>query len=308
MASTSTKTLFQLDSQPTWFENITIRPNGTLLATRLDIPEVWAIDPSTSTGKSVLRLPPSSAPTNALTGICEVTPDVFAIGSIIYDLPGGTGPKAGSCAVWLADLTGEDVKLKKIIDTPEIAMINGMATWDSKTLLITDCLNGKIYKLDVETGAHSIALEDETMTLPPDAPVPFAINGLKVHRTASQAYVYYTTTTRASVYRLPVTADLQPSGPVETLAQGTIADDIAVANDGTVYVCTNITNTVIRIPASGGEFVKIAGEEKGMELAGSTACVLSADEKTLYVSTAGGNATPVDGKTEPAKVVEIRLA
>lgn len=301
-----TKTLFQLTNQSTWFENIAIRPNGTLLATRLDVPEVWSIDPATSTGTCLLRLP-ASEPANALTGICEVTPDVFAIGTTIYDLT-GVGPTAGSGSVWLVDLSGGAVKLDKIADTPDIGAINGMATWDSKTVLLTDCLHGKIYKLDIETGVYSIALQDETMTLPPNAPFPFAINGLKVHRAPSQAYVYYTTTTRQSVYRLPVTSGLEPCGPVETLAQGLLADDIAIAEDGTVYVCTNTMNTIVKIPAAGGgEVVTVAGQAEGMELAGSTACVLSQDEGTLYVSTAGGNAMPVDGRTEPAKIVEIKL-
>lgn len=300
------KTLFQLTDQPTWFENIAIRPNGILLTTRLDVPEVWSIDPATGTGTCLLRLP-ASEPANALTGICQVTPDVFAIGATIYDLT-GVGPTAGSGSVWVVDLTGETVTLCKVADTSEIGVINGMATWDSKTVLLTDCLHGKIYRLDIETGIYSIALEDETMTLPPNAPFPFAINGLKVHRAPSQAYVYYTTTTRQSVYRLPVTSHLQPSGPVETLAQGLLADDIAIAGDGTVYVCTNTMNTVVKIPSGGGEVVNVAGQAQGMDLAGSTACVLSKDERTLYVSTAGGNAMPVEGRTEPAKIVEIKLS
>ncbi|KAF7560112.1 hypothetical protein G7046_g4019 [Stylonectria norvegica] len=304
--SSSTKTIFQLSSQPSWFENIAIRPNGTLLATRVDTPELWAIDPSTSTGKSLLRLPDSAAPVNGLSGICEVSPDVFAIGSLVFDI--ATGPKGGNSAIWLADLTGAEPKLTKIADTPEIAMVNGIATWDSKTILVTDCFNGKIYKLDVSSGAHSIAFEDETITCPPNAPLPFAINGLKVHRTSTQAYVYYTTTTRGAVYRLPVTADLQASGPVETLAEGIVPDDLAVARDGTIYVCTNVTNTIVKVPAGGGAAVKIAGNETSLELAGATACVFGKDESVLYVSTAGGNATPVDGKTEPAKVVEVSLA
>ncbi|CAM1511025.1 Fc.00g085380.m01.CDS01 [Cosmosporella sp. VM-42] len=304
----STRTLFQLDSQPTWFENISIRSNGTILATRLDVPELWAIDPTTGKGSVLLRLPESAAAAKALTGICELSSDVFAVGNIDYDPFSGGAPQAGNCAVWLADLTGEEPKFSKVVDIPEIGMINGMATWDSKTVLVTDCLNGKVYKLDVTTGSYSIALEDETMTLPPNAPFPFAINGLKVYRTATQAYVYYTTTTRASVFRIPVTADIQSAGPVETLASGLLCDDFAVAKDGSVYVCTNILNTIVKIPAEGGAFVHIAGEEKGMTLAGSTACVFGEGEKVLYVSTAGGNATPVDGKTEPAKVVEIKLA
>ncbi|KAK7402922.1 hypothetical protein QQX98_011320 [Neonectria punicea] len=277
-------------------------------ATRLDVPEVWAIDPASSTGSSLLRLPlAADDPTNALTGICEIRPDIFAIGAGIYDMTGGTGPKPGSFSVWLADLTGTEPLVSKITDTPDIAMINGMATWDEQTALITDCLHGKIYKLDVFTGAYSIALEDESMTLPSIHPFPICINGLKVHRMPTQAYVYYTTTTRQSVYRLPVTPALEAAGPVETLATGLSPDDIAVAQDGTVYVCTNTMNTVVRIPSDGGEAVAVAGYVNGMDVAGSTACVLGEGEKVLYVATSGGIMAPVGGESEPAKVVEVRL-
>ncbi|KAJ3464313.1 hypothetical protein MRS44_009099 [Fusarium solani] len=304
----STRTLFQLSSQPTWFENISIRPNGTILATRLDVPEVWAVDPTNSSGSLLFRIPlPKDVPSQALTGICALRPDVFAIGAGIYDMTGGTGAKAGSFSVWLADLTGQEPKVTKVTDTPEIAMINGMATWDENTALVTDCLSGKVYKLDVISGTYNIALEDETMEIPAGAPFQVGINGLKVHRTAEQIHVYYTTTTRYSVYRMPVTHELKPAGPVETLASGVVPDDLVVAHDGTVYVCTNVTNTVARIPLGGGDVVTVAGEAKAMTLAGPTACVLGEGEKVLYVATAGGNATPVDGKTEPAKVVEVRL-
>ncbi|KAI8717537.1 SGL domain-containing protein [Fusarium sp. LHS14.1] len=304
----STKTLFQLSSQPTWFENISIRPNGTILATRLDVPEVWAIDPVTSSGSSLFRIPlPKDVPSQALTGICALRPDVFAIGAGIYDMTGGAGAKAGSFSMWLADLTGQEPKVTKVTDIPEIAMINGMATWDENTVLVTDCLKGKVYKLDVTSGTYNIALEDETMEIPAGAPFQVGINGLKVHRTSDQIHVYYTTTTRYSVYRMPVTQELKHAGPVETLTSGVVPDDLVVARDGTVHVCTNVTNTVARIPPGGGDVVTVAGEAKAMTLAGATSCVFGEGEKVLYVATAGGNATPVDGKTEPAKIVEVRL-
>ncbi|KAF4966675.1 hypothetical protein FSARC_5664 [Fusarium sarcochroum] len=304
----STKTLFQLDSQPTWFENICTKSNGTVLATRLDAPEVWAVDPTTSSGSQLLRVPlPEDVPNPALTGICHLRPDIFAIGAGSYDMVENLAPKPGSWSIWLADLTGEEPKVTKAADMPELGFVNGIATWDENTVLVTDCLKGKVHKLDVTTGSYSVALEDESMEIPADAPFQVGINGIKVHRTSEQTYVYYTTTSRFSVYRVPVTQELQAAGPVETLASGIVADDIAVARDGAVYVCTMVTNTVARIPAAGGEVATVAGEEKAMTVAGSTACVLSEDEKTLYVVTAGANAVPVDGKTEPAKVVEVKL-
>ncbi|KAF4496874.1 hypothetical protein FAGAP_6956 [Fusarium agapanthi] len=210
-----TRTIFQLDSQPTWFENISLRPSGTILATRLDIPEVWEIDPEKSTGSKILRIPlPDDIPNPALTGICCLKPDVFAVAAGSFDMIGGAKPKPVSWSIWVADLAGQQVKVTKIADMPEIGMINGIATWD----------------------------------------------------------------------------------------------DFAVAHDGALYVCTNISNTVVRIPASGGEAVVVAGEAKAFDVAGSTACVFAEDEGVLYVSTSGANAVPVDGKTEPAKIVEVELS
>lgn len=182
-----------------------------------------------------------------------------------------------------------------------------MARWDERTILVTDCLNEKIYRLDISSGSYSIALEDETMTLPPNAPFPICINGLKVHRAAKQAYVYYTNTTRQSVFRLVVTPALEPAGPAETLASGLLPDDLAVAQDGTVYVCTNTTNKVVRIPLGDGEAVAVVGEANDLAVAGSTSCVFGKGEKVLYVATSGGIMAPVDGRSEPAKIAEIRL-
>ncbi|KAF9776239.1 hypothetical protein IL306_005605 [Fusarium sp. DS 682] len=302
------RTIYQLASQPTWFENITLRPNGTILATRLDVPEVWAIDPEKSCGSQLLGIPlPKEVPNPALTGICSLKPDVFGVAAGSFDIVGGSKPKPGSWSVWLADLTGEQPKVTKVVDMPEIGMINGIATWDENTALITDCLYGKVYKLNIATASYNVALEDETLTIPADAPFQVGINGIKVHRSSEQTYVYYTTTSRFCVYRVPVTQEVQTTGPVETLASRVVADDFTVARDGSIYVCTNISNTVVRIPATGGEAVVVAGEAKAFDVAGSTACVFGEDGIVLYVATCGANAVPVDGKTEPAKIVEVKL-
>ncbi|KAF4341090.1 hypothetical protein FBEOM_4960 [Fusarium beomiforme] len=302
------RTIFQLASQPTWFENIALRPNETILVTRLDVPEVWEIDPEKSSGSQLLRiLLPEEISNPALTGICSLKPDVFAVAAGSFDMIGGSKPEPGSWSIWLADLTGEHPKATKVADMPEIGMINGIATWDENTALVTDCLYGKVYKLKIATASYNVTLEDETMTIPADAPFQVGINGIKVHRSSGQACVYYTTTNRFCVYRVPVTQEVLIAGPVETLASGVVADDFVVARDGSMYVCTNISNTVVRIPAAGGEAVAVTGEAKAFDVAGSTACVFGEDKRVLYAATCGANAVPVDGKTEPAKIVEVKL-
>ncbi|RBR03120.1 hypothetical protein FVER53590_10350 [Fusarium verticillioides] len=264
-----TRTIFQLDSQPTWFENITLRPSRTILATRLDVPEIWEIDPEKSTGFKILRIPlPDDIPNPALTGICCLKPDVFAVAAGSFDMIGGAKPKPGSWSIWVADLAGEQAKVTKIADMPEIGMINGIATWNENTALVTDCLYGKVYKLSVATGSYNVTLEDDTFTIPADAPFQVGLNGIKIHRFSEKTHVYCTATSRFCVYRVPVTQEAQAAGPVETLAPGLVADDFAVAHDGTMYVCTNISNTVVRIHATGGDAVVVAGEAKAFDVAG----------------------------------------
>jgi hypothetical protein len=123
---------------------------------------------------------PDDVPNQALTGICPLKLDIFAIGVESYDLFGGTQSKLRSWSIWLADLTGDQPQVTKVADIPEIGMINGIATWDENTVHVTDCLYGKVCKLDVTTGSYSLVLEDETMTAPADAAFQVGINGIKV--------------------------------------------------------------------------------------------------------------------------------
>lgn len=70
-AVASVSTLFSLPAIPSWLENLTIRPSGnTILATRLDVPQLWSIDIPTGEG-TVLANAPSSA---ALVGITQRLP------------------------------------------------------------------------------------------------------------------------------------------------------------------------------------------------------------------------------------------
>ena len=53
-----------------WFESLAVRPNGLLLTTRGDAPEIWQIDPTTRTGSLLVSI--AAAGGFNLTGIAEV--------------------------------------------------------------------------------------------------------------------------------------------------------------------------------------------------------------------------------------------
>ncbi|KAF5720110.1 hypothetical protein FMUND_4394 [Fusarium mundagurra] len=89
-----------------------------------------------------------------------------------------------------------------------------------------------------------------------------------------------------------------------------VPDDFCIANDGTVYMTTHPTNMVIQVRPNGGEGVTIAGGFASWDVASATACavgVTEGDKDVLYVTTAGGNVVPINGQTEAAKIVGIRV-
>ncbi|CAH0021025.1 unnamed protein product [Clonostachys rhizophaga] len=242
----SLKTIFKLPNKGTCFENITINPtDGTLLVTRTDCPEVWRVDPVTGEGSCLVMIPGVAS----VTGICRLSDHTFALGAGNFDP--AMGPVTGSWSIWILELflNNEQPGLRKAAAIPPIGFVNGIAMWDANTVLATDCSNGKVYSVDIsEKDTFEVALQDETMTVPAGAPLPIGINGIKVHRTPSQTFVYYTTTMRMSLYRVPVSDDMKATGPVETVYSGSVVDDfIVLESSGTIYLCTHNENVVISI-------------------------------------------------------------
>ncbi|KAK8862725.1 hypothetical protein PGQ11_008960 [Apiospora arundinis] len=98
---------------------------------------------------------------------------------------------------------------------------------------------------------------------------------------------------------------------VETVAflPLTFMDDFAVSSNGSLWITTNPNNTVIAINQDTGKTAVVAGDQKQAVLAGVNAAVfgrLDTDKDILYVVTAGGLTSPVNGTfVEPAKIMAI---
>lgn len=70
-AAVSVSTLFSLPGNSSWLENLAIRPSGnTILATRLDVPQLWSIN--IPTGEGIILAKASSS--TALVGITQRLP------------------------------------------------------------------------------------------------------------------------------------------------------------------------------------------------------------------------------------------
>ncbi|CAI6335537.1 unnamed protein product [Periconia digitata] len=331
------KLVFQLDSKPSFFESILVRPGGTLLLTRQDTNEFWEVDPISGSGNCIAKIPN----VESLTGFTQISPDVYAVGAGSYRLANHEGTVPGSYSIWIVDLSdtpNSEPKIHLVTKIPEIGQLNGVATWDSETILIADSYHGKIYRANVTSGTYSICFEHETTTDPPDTPLKMSVNGIKVRQdTSGTSYIYYTNTTRLLFCRVPVDTNIRPIGAVEVLACGFVPAEHAVGtafesissssqgntampwfmpddfcfsrNGDTAYIASHPTNMVFKTELEGsGGTSRIAGGLKEWDVASGTACALGVGEggeEVLYVSTAGANELPIVGETEAAKVVAI---
>jgi hypothetical protein len=302
----SSSVVFQLPNKGSWFENTAVTSDGTILATLLDVPEVLAINPNSKTASTLLKFP---APITSVTGITEISPDLFALGVGQYDL--AKGPVQGSWEIWtfsLADgASAAQSSLRLICKTPDASLVNGITTWNSKSILVVDSTFGVVYKIDIDSGSCTVAFSDELTKPPADAPLPIGINGIKIR----DGYVYFTNSARQTFYRVLVDKETAtPTGAFEVVATGFTADDFTFDSEGSAYITTHPLNTIIKLAPGSTEPVTIAGKTDSMEIAGPSACAFgrrSNDSKTLYVVTAGGLAMPINGEIEPAKVVAISL-
>ena len=301
----TTKVVFQFPNEGTWLENIAVSSDGTLLTTRLDVPEVWAVNPSTGAASSIVKVP---APARSLTGICELSPGKFAIGAGVYDL--AKGSEEDSWGIWTFSLAdGEDKaqdSLHQVCQIKGAGLINGMTTWDENSVLAADSVHGTVYKIDISAGSYEITVSDELATPGPDAFAPLGINGIKLR----DGHLYFTNTVRQAFYRVPVDKDAKSAGSVEKIAGGFGCDDFVFDSDGTAYIVTHIQNTLITVSPGSEDAVTIAGKKDTLEIAGGTACMFGRkgdDARKLYIVTCGGISMPVNGKIEPAKVISVDL-
>jgi sugar lactone lactonase YvrE len=133
-------------------------------------------------------------------------------------------------------------------------------------------------------------------------PMMPGVNGIALGDDA----MWLTNTDRAVVLRAGLGAD-GPDGSVDVAAEHLRGDDIALDEDGSVYVTTHIHNTLVRLDPD-GQRVALAGPEQGMH--GATACAfgVGAEDTALFVTTTGGILMPVDDVPREAKLVRLDVA
>lgn len=267
-----------------WIENIAVRSNGQLLVTRIDVPEVWAIDPLGGYKNRVAHFPGYAS----ALGISELTHDVFAViaGNFSY----ATGTTPGSYAIWTLDFRRTPrVAARKAADVPAAEMLNGLTTLDVRTVLAADPPAGAVRRVDLVSGTSTVALSGVEFSSPPDSPSPpafrFGVNGVLVHGRA----LYFTNTGTSQLARVPIDASGAATGSVEALAGVVAPDDLTITHNGTVLVISSLGSTLDAV-ARDGTITHVVGTANSTLFILPTAVKLGRglrDRQTAYVTNVG---------------------
>jgi len=292
----STRQVYDFPSNTSWLENLAVRCNGQVLATRLDVPQLYQIDPTAQQPKPELIYTFPEA--LGAFGIVELPgqTDVFAVGVGNFSLATVTSTP-GTYSIWRVDMRPISPAVSKYADIPPASFINGMVSLaaEQHALLVSDSTLGNVWRFDLQTGVYTVAIEDALMKKVSPA-VGEGINGIKLFG----RYLYFVNSYGPFLARVPIHANGTKAGKGEIVAYSLDKrsfDDFAIDDDGTAYVATGTGNSVTMITPDGKVKV-IAGSLNSTEIASPTSVALGRapeDRRTLYVTTGGGLEGPING-------------
>jgi hypothetical protein len=301
------RTVAQLDTVPTWLENIAVRANGDLLVTQLaPAPVLYTIrNPASKNATLEPIYEWRESNVTDILGITETIPDTFNIitGNATTDALG----YAGTFSVWA--------------NIPEAMFLNGIVPMPGRPeiVFIADSQFGLLFRLDTHTGKHEIIAQGPEFDPYPalqNKTVGFGINGVKIR----DGYLYFSNSNLVKIFRIPLTKDgniaQKGKAPIELYvdlnAAAIFVDDFIFSDDGTLWAASNYGNTIVAVSLDGKRVQTVAGAITQLTLAGSTAAAFGRaryDKNILYVCTAGGLGEPVNGTmVEPGKVEAIDTA
>ncbi|CAM6089128.1 unnamed protein product [Calypogeia fissa] len=281
-----------------WIENLAVRSNGDILLTLLTSPDLYLISASDKSAK-VLH---TFAAASSLTGIAELDDDIFYIAaSNCSHVTFGSMPE--SYSVWEVDMgsfaNSGAATITKVRDMPETFIPNGMAALSKidNTILIADSIPGSVWKLNVKTGAYSIAFADPTTaTDSKSKSIGIAINGIQIR----DGYLYYTNTNKGLLCRVPISESGTATGDVEVLATGLLPDDFALDCEGRVWIAQNVANVVSVLLADGTLVDVVSATDFQFIIAGPTSCAFGrhkgGEEKGIRAMEARGDDLGMVGK------------
>ncbi|KAF2000666.1 hypothetical protein P154DRAFT_575721 [Amniculicola lignicola CBS 123094] len=228
----------QVATLPSYIENIAVRSNGHLLLTSFPTTSsIYTLDPKVGQS-SVSQLPPIEG-ANGITGITEVSPDVFAIAAANFSLTTGA-PLNGSIAIWTIDFGPKIPVLRKIVNLNSALLLNGLTTipGSPSLLLASDSFLGVIFRIDITQSTYDVGIQD-TLFAPPQPLPNVGINGIRTRG----KHIYFANYAKGVFGRVPISKTASATGAAEVLAQVDPLkykiDDFAIDEEGNAWVAAH---------------------------------------------------------------------
>ena len=297
-AKSPIQTIYEFPNE-TWVENIAVRSSGQLLVTIVTTPDLYQVDPfSSSPATLVHRFPHATS----ATGIAEVQPDVFVV--VVGNWSSTTFTTTnGSYSVWKVDLRPFELRkngittkaaVSKIADIPEASFLNGLTLLAplSPYLLTSDSGLGVVWRVNYLTGEYKIVL-DNALFKPVPGQIALGINGIRTRDSSA----YFTNSFQGLFGRVPISSVGTATGPYEVIAYNGAGDDFAFDREGNAYIAQDPGDALEQVTPE-GKVTVLAGNVNETVLEGDTSAAFGRtwkDFETLYVTTNGGISGAVAG-------------
>jgi hypothetical protein len=189
-------------------------------------------------------------------------------------------------------ILGPDGDMIRTIPVPDALFLNGLVEVAPGIILAADSLAGRIWQLDLASGAVTEWLADPLLATDPAATgqSPGA-NGLKIH----DGWLYVSNSSRQALYRVGLDG-ATAAGPLEPFAATGPIDDFAFLADGTIAAASHGA-TLIGIDARGKVSTLLA---EGCD--GCTSVLPFGPAGDLVVLTTGNL---LDGGTDEARIFAL---
>ena len=294
-----TKLIYQAPNG-TWLENLAVRSSGSVLMTSLTGPNVWFVDPHAPSPGSILVHSFTEAWVTG--GITETTPDTFYVAVANFSITAMVPAAPGSIRLFRISFPDPKSPLNAQISLaatlPDALLVNAITTLNANTILAADTLKGVVWAVDVVSGSSFIAISDPLLTHPAGSPVP-GLNGLKIFNGNT---LYFTNSARFLFGKIPLHPNGTAAGPavnVTSAFKKTSYDDFALDSQGDAFLPNGPSDSIAEVNSDGEQKV-VAGERGSTEIAEPTAAQFGRtllDNDILYVTTAGGLGSPINGTT-----------
>jgi hypothetical protein len=274
----------------TFIEQIAVRSNSHILLTSESVPTLFTLNPLLiSPNASVLYTFPNAT---GLSGITEISPDVFALVSGVWDL---VNTRATSLNIWTIDLCPRSPVIKHVTAIVNSTIFNGIAAIPGTDLVLAaDSALGAVWRVNIRTGAYGIAFSDSLLApLGTDPGTNLGINGIRV--SANGKWVYFANSAQGFFGRVPISRCGEKVGNVEVIASvgiptgvaGVHFDDFALDGEDKAWIATHPSD-VIEVQVGKGI---VADIQNSTLLLNPTSAAFGRgaerERRTLYVTNGG---------------------